>query len=257
MWMIEPPPAFAMCGIAQRLMRKAPPRLTAKTRFQAARSRSVTVALGSVIAAPLTSTCMVPKAFTACSTAARVSDSEDTSQRIGRNRLASTLLTSMSTHATCAPASLNASAIAAPMPPTPATIADLPRREYLSCISPTMSLEKPRPGLEAARRRQKRAKPFRNLARIRPRGEIHYAIGFSPSPPLRRISHQHPVRTNDTLQQTKSDWPDLHTGQIVQQSWPNHDAQRCCEAWASNHMPAKARKMDQVQSAHGCVGGRR
>src|SRR5438552_15257217 len=132
MWMIEPPPAFTICGIVQRLMRNALPTLTANTRFQAARSRSVTVALGSVIAAPLTSTRTLPNAFTACSTAARVSDSEDTSQRIGRNRLPSTLLTSMSTHATCAPASLNASAIAEPMPPTPATMADFPCNEYLS-----------------------------------------------------------------------------------------------------------------------------
>src|SRR5439155_10417323 len=137
MWMIEPPPALTMCGIAQRLIRNAPPTLTANTRFQAARSRSVTVALGSVISSPLTSTSRLTKAFTACSTAARVSDSEETSQRIGRNRLRSTLLTSRSTHATCAPASLKARAIAAPMPPTPATMADFPCNEYLSISTPS------------------------------------------------------------------------------------------------------------------------
>src|SRR5688572_12940248 len=131
-WMIEPPPAAAMCGTAQRLMRKAPPTLTANTRVQVARSTSRTVPPGSLTAAAFTSTCKPPRALTACSTACRVSDSEATSQRSARKSAFSwTLPRSRSRQATFAPADAKACAIARPMPaPAPVTIAVLSLREF-------------------------------------------------------------------------------------------------------------------------------
>src|SRR3954469_6259322 len=130
--MIEPPPPAAMCGIAHRLMRYAPPTFTANTRFHAARSKSTTVALGSRPAAPLTSTSRRPNARTACSTAFCVSDSDDTSQPIPTQRLpasraeACAFERSTSRQATEAPAFAKARTMAPPMPPAPATIAALP-----------------------------------------------------------------------------------------------------------------------------------
>src|SRR5262245_1825355 len=141
MWMMEPPPARTMCGIAQRLMRKAPPRLVAKTLFQAARSRSSTVAVGSLMAAPFRRMSMRPKALAARSTADLVSDSEETSQAMARapcpasRAVSSAFLRLMSRHATLAPARAKVMEMARQMPPpAPVTIAALPLRLFPSKV---------------------------------------------------------------------------------------------------------------------------
>src|SRR3954470_2336979 len=103
-------------------------------RFQAARSISVTVALGSRTAAVLTRMCRPPNAFAARSTASRVCDSEETSHEMVRS--AWTRARSRSTPATLAPACRSAVTMALPMPPAaPVTTAALPSSENFSFIS--------------------------------------------------------------------------------------------------------------------------
>src|SRR6476620_7205624 len=137
--MTLPPPALIIAGRIARLIRNAPPTLTANTSFQSARPSSRTVPFGSLPAAPFTRIWMAGNLASIDLAAASTSLSPLTSHATANAAepifaaVASAAALSRSKQATFAPAAANASAIARPIPlPAPVTTADLRASEYFS-----------------------------------------------------------------------------------------------------------------------------
>ena len=123
--MMLPPPRAIMAGIAALTIRNAPVRLIRITRSQAASSISSTVAVRSLSAAPYMRTSRPPKRWTVAATAARQLPPSVTSRCTGSAWPPPASISpavvlapgsSMSAHATQAPAAANASAVARPIP---------------------------------------------------------------------------------------------------------------------------------------------
>src|SRR5437667_3335746 len=121
----RPPPRVVIAGIAAFAIRKAPVRLIRITRSQAASSISSTVAALSLSAAPYIRTSRPPKRCTVAATAPRQLAPSVTSRCTGSAwpppaSISAAVVfapgSSMSAHATLAPAAAKASAVARPIP---------------------------------------------------------------------------------------------------------------------------------------------
>src|SRR6185312_2293487 len=144
MWMMLPPPAALMRGMACLLIWKAPPMLTASARSQSASSSSAIVAFGGKTAALLTRICRAPNRSAAAATAARAESLRLTSHArpiavppaaVMEAAVAAASPPSMSAQRSLAPSAAKAALMAEPMPPpAPVTMATFPCRRPLVMV---------------------------------------------------------------------------------------------------------------------------